>query len=264
MTALRTHTLVIGGTKGIGRAVVRALATEGHSLSVIGRRPLPEDIQSLPHVCYWSRDLVDKRGISQTLKEVVNQNGQVNNLIFLQRYRGSGNQWEGELETSLTATKDVIENLVDQFSKVEQGSIVIVCSVASQLVAEEQPASYHVAKAGIAQMVRYYAVALGPKGIRVNAVSPGTVLKDEAKEFYHQHAELGNLYKAITPLGRMGTPEDISGAISFLCSPKASFITGQNIVVDGGLSLQSQETLARKLMSLDHLSVTRESSERVR
>lgn len=111
-------------------------------------------------------------------------------------------------------------------------------------------------------MVRYYAVTLGPRRIRVNSVSPGTVLKDESKDFYLKNEQLYNLYKGIIPLGRMGTAEEVANVVAFLCSSKASFITGQNIVVDGGLSLIWQETLARKVASLDHLRVTRQAGER--
>ncbi len=162
----------------------------------------------------------------------------------------------GEMQTSLTATKDMIEVLADEFDATNGGSIVVVSSVAGHLIAEEQPLSYHVAKAGLNQLVRYYAVALGPKGIRVNCVSPGTVLKEESKEYYLRDDQLQSLYKKITPLGRMGRSEEIADVVGFLCSRRASFITGQNIIVDGGLSLQWHESLARKVSSLNHLTVT--------
>ncbi|HEX8096589.1 MAG TPA: SDR family oxidoreductase, partial [Pyrinomonadaceae bacterium] len=94
---------------------------------------------------------------------------------------------------------------------------------------------------------RYYAVKLGPRGVRVNCVSPGAVLKDESKDFYLKNERLYNLYRRITPLGRMATSEEIADVVTFLCGPKAAFITGQNIIVDGGLSLGWHESLARGL-----------------
>ena len=99
-------------------------------------------------------------------------------------------------------------------------------------------------------MSRYFAVNLGRKGIRVNSVTPFTFLKDESKDFYVNNHELMDLYKSIVPLGRMGTAEDSSNLIEFLCSPSAKFINGQNIYVDGGLSLVWPETLARQLKSI--------------
>jgi NAD(P)-dependent dehydrogenase (short-subunit alcohol dehydrogenase family) len=258
----KKHSLVIGGTRGIGRAVARTLAGESHILSVIGRRPPPETDQIMSNVYYWAVDLLDREGLSKALADIIQRNGGISNLVFLQRYRGQGDDWTGEVETSLAATRHVIEGLIGEFDDTGEKSIVIVSSVASHLVADEQPLSYHVAKAGLNQMVRYYAVTLGPKGIRVNSVSPGTILKEEAQEFYLQNEQLHNLYKKVIPLGRMGTSEEIANVVAFLCSPSASFITGQDIVVDGGLSLQWQETLVRKVASLDHVRVTREASRR--
>ena len=113
------------------------------------------------------------------------------------------------------------------------------------------------AKAAVMQMVRYYAVALGPKGIRVNAVSPGTTVKDESKQFYADHPELEQLYRDIVPLGRMGTAADVAGVVAFLLSDDASFLTGQNIALDGGATLQAQESLARRVSPLKDLPVTR-------
>ena len=107
--------------------------------------------------------------------------------------------------------------------------------------------SYHVAKSGLIHMMRYYAVKLGPMGIRVNAVSFGAVVKQESKAFYARNAALKSLCRTITPLGRMGTAKDIVQVVDFLCSSKAAFVTGQNIVVDGGLSLQWPGSLAQKI-----------------
>ena len=258
----KKHTLIVGGTRGTGRVLVRTLAEESRVLSVIGRHPPSESDRHIPDVYYWIVDLLEQEHLSTVLTEIIQQNGELNNLVFFQRYRGEGDDWRGEIETSLTATKNVIERLISEFDDAGDKSIVIISSVAGHLVAEEQPVSYHVAKAGLNQMARYYAVALGPKGIRVNCVSPGTVLKDESKDFYLQNKPLYDLYRRITPLGRMGTPEEIANVIAFLCSPKASFITGQSIVVDGGLSLQWHESLARQLTSLNHLKVSRQARER--
>ena len=241
----------------MGRTLVRTLATSGHDVSVISRRPPSESDLAPLKVDYWALDVSDKENLTKTLSEIIQQKGKVRSLIFFQRYRGDGDDWEGEFQTSLTATMNTVNHLADEFETGEDNSIVVVGSVASEFVAEEQPLSYHVAKAGLAQLVRYYAVLLGRKGIRVNSVSPGSVIKEESREFYLQNKELTALYTAITPLGRMGTAEEVANVVAFLCGSDASFITGQNIVVDGGVSLQWQETLARKLTSLDRLSVVR-------
>lgn len=247
----KKHTLVVGGTRGIGRALVRFLAENGHFVSVIGRRAPSVSDKKIKNTHYWILDLLNHSNVSKALVEIINRNRRLNNIIFFQRYKGKADDWKGEIGVSLTATKKIIEYLKDKFVDTNEKSVVIVSSVASNLIAEEQPLSYHIAKAGINQMVRYYAVKLGPKGIRVNCVSSGTVIKYESKLFYLLNIKLHNLYKKITPLRRMATSRDIVNAVSFLCSQKASFITGQNIVVDGGVSLQMHESLARKLTSFD-------------
>ena len=165
-------------------------------------------------------------------------------MIFLQRDRGEKNSWENEIAVSLTATKTIINALQDHFS--ERGSIVIVSSVANCLIGDEQPLEYHLAKSGMNQIARYYAVTLGRKNIRCNTVSPSIFIKDRT-QLYHQDKKRVALYQKIIPLGRPANSEEICNVIEFLCSDKARYITGQNITVDGGLSSQAHLTLAEKL-----------------
>lgn len=254
------HTLIVGGTRGMGRVLVKTLADSGHIVSVIGRREPGEYDKTIPNVDYFILDLLDIENMSESLNNIIVKKGKLNNVVFFQQYRGKDDDWTGEIETSLTATKNVIENLVDQFkSNQEENSIVIVSSVAGKFIAVEQPLSYHIAKAAINQMIRFYAVNFGNKGIRVNGVACGTMLKEESKNFYLENEELHNLYKSIIPLGRMGTAQDLANVIIFLCSRQASFITGQTIVVDGGISLQWHESLARNLTPLSNLNVSRKT-----
>ena len=245
-TAKVAHSLVVGGTRGIGRAVVEVFAEQGHRVSVLGRRAPSEQDQRRANVRYWVADVEQRMGLDAALDAVLEHYGPLSHLVFLQRYRGKGDTWVGEFQTSLTATKTIIERLVEHFDPIHASAIVMVSSVASRFVADEQPLSYHVAKAGLEQMVRYYAVTLGSRRIRVNGVSCSTVLKDESRTFYEQ----------IIPLGRMGRANEIAAVVAFLCSPQASFITGQNILVDGGLSLRWHESLARRVTPLHNLRVT--------
>jgi NAD(P)-dependent dehydrogenase (short-subunit alcohol dehydrogenase family) len=246
----RPHTLIVGGTRGTGRAVVRQFLSRGHVVSVIGHRRPPEARRA--NMRHYSVELTEAAPLSAALRECIRRDGPLSNLVFLQRFRGEGDPWQGELDVSLTATRNIIEGLSRHFARGTTGSIVIVSSNSSRLVADEQPVGYHAAKAALWQMARWYAVALGPRGIRVNCVTPGTVLKAESREFYLRNKPLQRLYRKITPLGRMGTAEEIAGVIAFLCSPAASFVTGQDIAVDGGLSLLWQESLARKAAGLTH------------
>jgi len=241
------HSLVIGGTRGIGRELVDEFIGAGHSVSVVARR-LPKRGAESRNVRYYAAD-IGGADIHHTLNEIVSEAGKINHLVFFQRYRGSGAPWEGEIATSLTATKAVVEVLQDKFAQGEK-SIVVVSSTAAALVSAYAPVGYHAAKAALCQMVRYWAVVLGPLGIRVNSVSPGTVLKEESKDFFLDDKAISDLYRRITPLRRFGSAREVAKVIACLCGEQTSFVTGQDIVVDGGLSLQSQEALARELMEI--------------
>ena len=181
----------------------------------------------------------------QILSEVAWRNG----YRLIEDLGDPDDVWRGEIETSLTATKTIVEALQDRFAAGDK-AIVIVSSINGELIAGYLPIGYHVAKAALQQMVRYWALALGSRGIRVNSVSPGTVLKEESKQFFLRDRKLSDLYRRITPLGRFGHAREVARVIGCLCGEQTSFVTGQDIVVDGGVSLQWQESLARELVNL--------------
>jgi NAD(P)-dependent dehydrogenase (short-subunit alcohol dehydrogenase family) len=240
------HTLLVGGTRGIGRAVIEAFVEAGHVVSVIGRRAVAPGWPKSVRV--WQADLAQAGSLPPLLAEILKVNGPLQSLVFLQRFRGEGDSWQGELEVSLNATRALIELAQDKFSPRQSNAIVILGSIAGQLVAEEQPLGYHVVKGALRQLARYYACTLGPKGIRVNCISPGVILKPEAEGFYRVNKEVTALYERIAPLRRFGTAADVAGVVRFLCSQDSAFVTGQDIVVDGGISLVWQASLARRLV----------------
>jgi len=234
----------------MGRALVKVFADKNHAMhvtSVIARRTPTSDSQQMPHTHYWAADILDSKRLPEVLEEIVRKNGKLNNLIFFQRHRDPKDEWGGEIDTMLTATKNTISLLENKFDESGDSSIVFVSSVIGHFVADGVSLGYHVTRAALNHMVRYYAVRLAPKKIRVNGVSASTLLKEESRDFYLRNKGLLEFYQKITPLGRMGTAEEVAHVIDFLCSEKASFVTGQNITVDGGVTLQWQESLARKL-----------------
>jgi len=242
------HTLLVGGTRGIGRATAKTFASDGDVVSVIARRrpstAMPDGVEC------WTADLADGAGVRGALDDLIAARGPVHNVVFLQRYRGDGDPWSGEIDVSLTGTRLVIDSLQDRFATAGDRSIVIVGSFIGRFVVDNQPLSYHVVKAGLEALVRYYAVRLGPRGIRVNAVAPCTILKEESQDFYLNNEALLRLYRDITPLQRMGRAEEVAGVIRFLTTAEASFVTGQTIVVDGGISANALESTARRLLQL--------------
>ena len=246
------HALLIGATRGIGRSLARMLLKDGRLVSIVGRRPPAKVSSDLRAATYWPMDVCDDKLLRHGLEAIRRKNGKFSSLVCFQRYRGKDDDWNGELETTLSATKQIVEFTADNFETTQENSIVFVASIASQFIAEEQPVAYHAAKTALIGMARYYAVLLGRRGIRVNCVSPGTVLKDESKDFYLENKKLLQFYRELTPLRRMGTADEVAAVIRFLCSPDAAFITGQNLVVDGGVSVQSHESLGRRFRGIIH------------
>lgn len=236
---------------------MRLLCAKGHAVSIIGRRkPAPQD-KRLPNCRFIRVDLSEVKTLDRVCDELVAR-GPLDTLVFFQRSRGIvDDPWDAELAVSLSATNALIKHLHTKFARDGARSIVVVGGSVVSFVAHEQPVGYHVAKAGLYQLVRYYAATLGKERIRVNMVSPGAAIKKESERFYAEHRHLRLLNEKAIPLGRMGTSKDIAGIIDFLCSPKAGFVAGHNLVVDGGLSILWQETLAREASTLADTRVTR-------
>ena len=145
------------------------------------------------------------------------------------------------------------KNPLKEISKLtKNSSIVILSSNASHFVLNEQSAQYHSSRAALEGLMRYYAVMYGPKMIRCNCILPSTIIKPENEEFFLKNNNIREMIERITPLGRMGSSEDIANVIDFLCSDKSSFITGNLFYVDGGLSMVGQESIARNLLGYNH------------
>lgn len=244
------HVVVVGGTKGLGREVAIRFAEQNYAVTVISRHPLAEHGQQVPpinHVCVDLETMTSSETIAQ---QILDCGGKIRYLIFCQRYRGSGDPWQGEIQVSLTATRYLINGLTDYFCKTGDCAIGVVSSVYAEFIGGSQPDSYHVAKAGLNQLVRYNARILGRKNIRINAIMPLTYLKPESRDYYLSNDVLMSLYQDFVPLGRIGHAEDSVNLLEFLCSEKASFINGQLIFVDGGVSVIWPEELAKSMAAL--------------
>ena len=146
--------------------------------------------------------------------------------------------WEKAIEVNLTAVFYLIQQCLPLMEKSASASIINISSiygVAGQKLSLYEgmdyltPAAYAVSKGGLVQLTRYLATVLAPI-IRVNCISPGGIERDQNKAFLER-------YKKMTPLGRMGREEDLKGVTHFLASDLSAYITGQNIIVDGGWSL---------------------------
>jgi NAD(P)-dependent dehydrogenase (short-subunit alcohol dehydrogenase family) len=242
----RGHVVVVGGSKGLGKLVSMRFADNGYAVTVLSRNPPTGDAR-LHHVATDLETITSSEAIVQ---EVVRIGGDIRYLIFCQRYRGAGDPWQGELQVSLTATRLLINGFAENFCTDGDRAIGVVSSVYAEYVGGSQPDSYHVAKAGLNQLVKYNTWVMGRKGIRINAIMPLTYLKAESQDYYLANGPLMDLYQKFVPMGTIGRAEDSVNLLEFLCSEKSSFINGQAIFVDGGVSVIWPEELAKSMAAL--------------
>ena len=230
--------LVTGGSRGIGRAIAVELARAGAEV-VVGYRSAAEEaeqvateiggraVQADLSVPEEAAGLVEAAGDIDIL---VNNAGLTRDGLIA---RMSDEDWRTVIDTNLGGAFATCRAAARGMMKRRSGSIVNLTSVVG-LHGNPGQTNYAASKAGLIGLTKALARELATRGVRVNAIAPGYidtaltgVLPDAVRE-----AILGN-----TPLGRLGTPEDVAGAVRFLCSDEASFITGEVLLVDGGLGM---------------------------
>jgi NAD(P)-dependent dehydrogenase (short-subunit alcohol dehydrogenase family) len=243
------HAVVIGGTRGLGRVVVERFLARGSVVSVVSRQR-PADFPDQGDLQHFAADLERGEGLAELCSRIAETGGPIHYLVLSQRFRGQGDPWAGEIQVGLTASRDLIEGFAGHFAADGDRGIGVVSSVYAEFVGSSQPVGYHVVKGGLNAMVRHYAATLGRRGIRVNAIMPLTYLKRESRAFYEQNDKLMEVYRRLVPLGRLGTAEESADALDFLCSARASFITGQCLFLDGGVSTVWQEEVAKTFAGL--------------
>jgi 3-oxoacyl-[acyl-carrier protein] reductase len=230
--------LVTGGSRGIGKAIATELANAGATV-VIGYRSGAEEADKVVGElgCRAVRaDISDPEEAKRLVDEAGEVDILVNNAGITRDgllVRMSDDDWHAVLDTNLGGTFNTCRAVSRGMMKRRGGSIVNVSSIVG-VRGNPGQTNYSAAKAGIIGFTKALARELGSRGVRANVVAPGyisTRLTDELPEEIRQ----GML--ANTPLGRFGDPEDIAGAVRFLSSDRASFITGEVMLVDGGLGM---------------------------
>jgi 3-oxoacyl-[acyl-carrier protein] reductase len=230
--------LVTGGSRGIGKAIATELANAGATV-VIGYRSGAEEADKIVGElgCRAVRaDISDPEEAKRLVDEAGEVDILVNNAGITRDgllVRMSDDDWHAVLDTNLGGTFNTCRAVSRGMMKRRGGSIVNVSSIVG-VRGNPGQTNYSAAKAGIIGFTKALARELGSRGVRANVVAPGyisTRLTDELPEEIRQ----GML--ANTPLGRFGDPEDIAGAVRFLSSDRASFITGEVMLVDGGLGM---------------------------
>jgi 3-oxoacyl-[acyl-carrier protein] reductase len=230
--------LVTGASKGIGRAVATELADAGASV-VLGYRSGKDEAESLA-AALGGRAVQADVSSADEAKRLVEEAGDLDILVNnagLTRdgllARMSDEDWRVVLETNLSSVFYTCRAVTRSMMRKRSGSIVNISSIVG-VHGNLGQTNYAASKAGIIGFTKSLARELGSRNVRANVVAPGyvrTQLTDVLPEEATQ-AMLGN-----TPLGRLGEPKDVAGAVRFLCSDEAAFITGEVLLVDGGLGM---------------------------
>lgn len=223
---------LIGGHSGISLVIKNALEARGDKVYTASRRfcSLSTHYQiNLPDISKLPKDL------------------KINYLIFAHRYRGDS--WDDNFSITVKSVDSIINHFKDNF--MSESSIVILGSNSAQLVSPEQDAAYHATRAALEGLTKYYAYRLGSINIRCNCILPNSIIKPENSSHYSLSNPIRNMITRITPIGRMGDSADVANLVDFLCSEKSSFINGQSLFVDGGISIISPEYIGRLVSGLE-------------
>ena len=244
------NAVVTGGSKGIGRAVANLLAAEGANVAICARNAdeVAAAVAELAKsgVKAWGAavDVADKDSLQGFVTQAASELGGID--ILIPNVSAGGGQmdengWRANLEVDILGTTRAIEAAMPSLQASDAASIVVIGTTAA---VEDflGPQTYNAMKAALIVHSQGLAQALASSGIRVNCVSPGPIMiKGGAWEFIENNLpDIYNSTLAGQPSGRMGSAEEVANAVVFTASPAASWVTGVNLVVDGGFTKRVQ------------------------
>jgi NAD(P)-dependent dehydrogenase (short-subunit alcohol dehydrogenase family) len=240
---------VTGAGGGMGYRIASDLARAGARVFAVDVKepPSPDPGGSGRSVHYWQFDITGEDRLAGALGEVFAECGR---LDYVVNAAGVGwfdrdgpvaetdpGVWQRVLDVNLTAAMQVCRHAIPLVRRTGGGAFVHVASVAGLRTSDGPMDAYQVSKAGLISLSRAIALEYGPEGIRSNTICPGAILTPMIQPLYDADPARAERMASRTPLRRLGTVEDVSSACQFLLSDEAAFITGTDIVVDGGWTL---------------------------
>ena len=233
--------VLTGGNGLLGSAMIKRIKLEGAFLINLDvAHKTNKDLSNI------NCDITNKESIDNALSIVIKRYRRIDGLVnnAYPRTKDWGNKfedikldsWKQNIDWQLNSYFYISQQVAIQMSKQKYGSIINIASIYGIVgpdftvydgTSMTMPAGYAAIKGGLINLTRYMASYFGPYKVRVNSVSPGGI-------FDNQNIKFVQNYEKRVPLGRMGTPDDIAPSVSFLLSDDAGYITGQNLIVDGG------------------------------
>ncbi len=243
--------LVTGGTRGIGRAIAEYLAADGCAVGICarGEAALAPTLEALKTrgaaaVRGAALDVRDRGSLAAWIDDSAAAFGGVDILIVNVSGFGVTSDeagWRDAFEIDMLASFNTVTAARPHLERSDAGAVVAISSIAAiEFFGGARP--YNALKAALITYISNLANELAPKGVRANSVSPGTIYF-EGGVWHDRQLNAPEVYEgalAANPMGRMGGPDEVARAAVFLASPAASFITGTNLIVDGGLTRRVQ------------------------